>query len=153
MDDETDPAPASAAEALSIIGRQRRLAQQTVPSSALLFLVWGSAWLVGYGGLWLSSDDDGPTAPAAVLAGASDEVLGLAANSIAALVVGLLYLAGGAMWRATGMYVLGAWIALVGAGSAYAGMPDSYLWLSLAGGGGMLAAGLVELVRGRRATP
>ncbi|GIG21959.1 hypothetical protein Cch01nite_26830 [Cellulomonas chitinilytica] len=206
MDDETDPAPASAAEALSIISAQRRVARQTVPSSALLFLVWGAAWLVGYGGMWLSAEGDGgPTAPAAVLAGAlgvaavvttivhvvrrtrgitgdsarqgalygwawfvgflamswivgalgaagaSDEVVGLAANSVAALVVGLLYLAGGAMWHATGMYVLGAWIALVGAASAFAGLPGSYLWLSLAGGGGMLAAGVVETLRGRAA--
>ena len=207
MDDETDPAPASAAEALSIIHAQRRVAQQTTPSSALLFLVWGTAWLVGYGVLWLSAADDGtPTAAAAVLAaalgvaavvttivhinrrtrgitgdsarqgtlygwawpigflamswivgalgraGASDEVTGLAANSISALVVGLLYLAGGVLWRATGMYVLGAWMALVGAASAFAGMPGSYLWLSLAGGGGGLAVGMVELARRRAAS-
>ncbi len=207
MDDETDPAPASAAEALSIISAQRRVAWRTVPSSALLFLVWGAAWLVGYGALWLSADEQGrPSVAAAVLAvvlavaavattivhsvsrtrgiagdsarqgalygwawfvgylamgwiisalgaaGASYEVVGLAANSVAALVAGLLYLAGGILWRATAMYVLGAWIALVGAASAFAGLPASYLWLALAGGGGMLTAGLVELAR-RRAGP
>ncbi|MGY4644092.1 hypothetical protein [Cellulomonas sp. URHB0016] len=205
MDEQTDPAPASAAEALSIISAQQRVARQTAPSSAVLFAVWGAAWLVGYGGLWLSADRGAgsPSVAAAVLAaalgvaavvvtivhvtrrsrgitgesarqgvlygwawpigflamtwivgalgkaGASDEVIGLAANATAALVVGLLYLAGGAMWRATGMYVLGAWIALVGAASAFAGLPGSYLWLSLAGGGGMLTAGLVEAARAR----
>ena len=56
-------------------------------------------------------------------AGASDEVTALAANAIAALVVGLLYIAGGLLWDATAMYVLGAWMALVGAAAALTGLP------------------------------
>jgi hypothetical protein len=63
--------------------------------------------------------------------------------------VGLLYLAGGILWRSTAMYVLGGWIALVGAAATLAGLPGSYLLMALAGGGGMLAAAAVEAVRGR----
>ncbi len=82
-------------------------------------------------------------------AGAPDDVLALAANAIAALVVGLLYVAGGLLWSSTAMYLLGAWMALVGAAGATAGLPGTYLVMALAGGGGMLALGVVEAVRAR----
>ena len=82
-------------------------------------------------------------------AGASGEVISLAANAIAALVVGLLYIAGGLLWCATSMYVLGAWMALTGAAAALTGLPDSYLVMALAGGGGMLVGAVVETVRAR----
>jgi len=82
-------------------------------------------------------------------AGASGEVVALAANAIAALVVGLLYLAGGILWRSTAMFVLGGWIALVGAAATLVGLPGSYLVMALAGGGGMLVAAAVEAARGR----
>jgi hypothetical protein len=82
-------------------------------------------------------------------AGASPEVISLAANAIAALVVGLLYIAGGLLWCTTSMYVLGAWMVLTGAAAALTGLPDSYLVMALAGGGGMLAGAVVEKVRNR----
>ena len=108
-------------------------------ASARQGALYGVAWPVGFlaqsmivGGL--------------AQAGASGEVIALAANAIAALVVGLLYIAGGLLWRATSMYVLGAWMALIGAAAALAGLPDSYLVMALAGGGGML----VGAARSRR---
>ncbi|WP_456826226.1 hypothetical protein [Cellulomonas sp. P5_E12] len=111
-------------------------------ASARQGAMYGWAWAIGFlaqsmivGGL--------------ARAGASNEVTALAANAIAALVVGLLYLTGGVLWRSSAMYVLGGWIALVGAGAALAGLPGSYLLMALAGGGGMLAAAAVEAVRGR----
>ena len=111
-------------------------------ASARQGAMYGWAWAIGFlaqsmivGGL--------------ARAGASNEVTALAANAIAALVVGLLYLTGGVLWRSTAMYVLGGWIALVGAGAALAGLPGSYLLMALAGGGGMLAAAAVEALRGR----
>ncbi len=82
-------------------------------------------------------------------AGASSQVTSLASNALAALVVGLLYLAGGALWDDLTMYLLGAWITLVGAASALVGMPGTYLAMSLAGGGGMVVAGTVVWVRCR----
>ncbi|UJP40504.1 hypothetical protein [Cellulomonas palmilytica] len=205
MDDDTS-APLGTEEALAIIADQRAAAARTQPSAPLLFGVWGTAWVLGYGLLWLSvGDDDTWAAWAAVVAGAvivaamvvtavhcirrthgirgrsaeqgamygwswflgflgqgvivaalanagaSREVVGLAANAIAALVVGLLYIAGGLMWRAIAMYALGAWILLAGAAGAFAGIPDSYAVLALAGGGGMLVAALVTRVRDGRA--
>ncbi|WP_315097310.1 hypothetical protein [uncultured Cellulomonas sp.] len=198
-DDAPDPA-----DALAIIAAQRARAEDTRPSSTRIFALWGVAWLVGYGALWLTARDDGSPTLLAVLvaiglgvvalvltivhvlhrtrgisgagarqgalygwawpigfvaqslivgglgrAGASDEVTGLAANAIAALVVGLLYLAGGLLWEDTPMYVIGGWMALVGAVAAVSGLPGSYLVMSLAGGGGMLALGLVSRLRSR----
>ena len=111
-------------------------------ASARQGAMYGWAWAIGFlaqsmivGGL--------------ARAGASNDVTALAANAIAALVVGLLYLTGGVLWRSSAMYVLGGWIALVGAGAALAGLPGSYLLMALAGGGGMLAAAAVEAERGR----
>ncbi|WP_421735455.1 hypothetical protein [Cellulomonas sp.] len=198
-DEAPDPA-----DALAIIAAQRARAESTRPSSTWIFGLWGAAWLVGYGAMWLTArDDDRPSWPAVVVAiglgvvavvltivhvlrrthgiagagarqgalygwawpigflaqslivaglgraGASDEVTGLAANAIAALVVGLLYLAGGMLWQDTPMYVIGGWMALVGAAAALTGLPASYLVMALAGGGGMLALGLVTRIRSR----
>lgn len=191
-------------DALALIAAQRARVQGTRPSGVVLFGVWGAAWFLGYGALWLTSrDDGGPSVLAAVVAitvgvvalvvtivhvsrrtrgiagasarqgmlygfawpigflaqsmivgglgraGASDEVTALAANAIAALVVGLLYIAGGLLWNATSMYVIGAWMALTGAAAALTGVPGSYLVMALAGGGGMLVAALTEAVRDR----
>jgi len=201
--DEPDAAP-DLADALAIIAAQRARADDTRPSGPLLFGIWGAAWLLGYGALWLTTRDDGSPSALAVTvaitagvvalvvtivhvmhrtrgiagasaregalygvawpiaflaqsmivgglsqAGASGEVISLAANAIAALVVGLLYIAGGLLWDATSMYVLGAWMALTGAAAALTGFPDSYLVMALAGGGGLLVGALVETVRTR----
>ena len=198
-DEAPDPA-----DALAIIAAQRARAEDTRPSSTWIFGLWGAAWLVGYGAMWLTARDDrspsvlavavaigvgvaavvltivhvlrrsrgiagagarqgalygwawaiGFTAQSMIVgglggAGASDEVTALAANAIAALVVGLLYIAGGLLWDATAMYVIGGWMALVGAAAALTGLPASYLVMALAGGGGMLALGLVTRIRSR----
>jgi hypothetical protein len=198
-----DEAPDPAA-AWAIIAAQRARAEDTRPSSTWIFALWGTAWLIGYGAMWLTARDDRrPSLLAVVLAialgvvavvltivhvlrrtrgiagagarqgalygwawpigfaaqsmivgglgqaGASDEVTGLAANAIAALVVGLLYIAGGLLWQDTPMYVIGGWMALVGAAAAVTGLPASYLVMAVAGGGGMLALGLVSRVRSR----
>ena len=42
--------------------------------------------------------------------GASEEVMQILANSLSCLVVAALYMAGGALWRDRGMFVVGVWI-------------------------------------------
>ena len=111
-------------------------------SSARQGAMFGWAWAIGFLAQSMIVGGLGQ-------AGASGEVVALAANAIAALVVGLLYLAGGILWRSTAMYVLGAWMALTGAAAALTGFPDSYLVMALAGGGGLLVGALVETVRSR----
>jgi hypothetical protein len=70
-----------------------------------------------------------------------------------AVVVGVLYLAGGVLFGDRVQYFLGAWMLAVGAGSVLAGWPANFAVLALAGGGGFLAATVFILARGRRARP
>ena len=72
----------------------------------------------------------------------------LVSSGTSLLVVGLLYLTTGIVWRDRVQYGLGAWTPLVGAGSVSAGFPANFAVLSLAGGGGFLvAAGLLHVRR------
>jgi hypothetical protein len=59
-------------------------------------------------------------------------------------VVAVLYLAGGAAWHSRDMFVLGLWLMLSNIAGVLAGPGWHSLIVSLAGGGGMLAAGLFE---------
>jgi hypothetical protein len=52
------------------------------------------------------------------------------------LMVGLLYLAGAALWRAPVQLILGVWILAVGTAAPFAGAPGNLLVMSIAGGGG-----------------
>ncbi|MEK8227052.1 hypothetical protein NKG05_14705 [Oerskovia sp. M15] len=71
--------------------------------------------------------------------------MSLASNSISCLIVGLMYLAGGAMWQATRLYVLGVWILLVAGAATLAGLPGpTSSWPPR--GGGFLLMTLVEQV-------
>lgn len=79
-------------------------------------------------------------------AGASPEVMSLASNSLSCLIVGLLYLAGGAMWQDARLYVLGVWVLLVAGAATLVGLPGTYLVMAVAGGGGFLLMALVEQV-------
>ena len=71
----------------------------------------------------------------------------------AAVVAGVLYLAGGVLFADRVQYGLGAWMLAVGAGSVLAAWPANFAVLALAGGGGFLAAGVFILARARRARP
>ena len=70
-----------------------------------------------------------------------------------AVVAGVLYLAGGALFADRVQYGLGIWMLAVGAGSVQAGWPANFAILALAGGGGFLAAAAFILARARRAQP
>jgi hypothetical protein len=86
-------------------------------------------------------------------AGASDEVMALAANAVACLVVGLLYLGGGACFQDLRLYLLGVWILVVAGIATFTSLPLTYAVMALAGGGGFLLLAAVEqalLVRRRR---
>ncbi|MCA5894495.1 hypothetical protein LEP48_14230 [Isoptericola sp. NEAU-Y5] len=88
-------------------------------------------------------------------AGASDDVIGLVANGLACMIVGIMYLTGSACFADDGLYVLGAWIVLTGGVATSVGMPGTYLVMALLGGGGFLVITLVlqviHLRRRRRA--
>lgn len=79
-----------------------------------------------------------------------DEVLGVLWSALSGLVVGTLYLAGGALWQDKLQYGLGLWILVASAAGALAGYPGVYLTMALCGGGGFLVAAAYFTARGRR---
>ncbi|MGI5188934.1 hypothetical protein ACQEVI_12415 [Promicromonospora sp. CA-289599] len=84
-------------------------------------------------------------------AGAPPEALALVANGVAALIVGLMYMAGGMLFCENRMIAIGGWMLITAVVAAYAGMPNTYLVMAVAGGGGFLAMVVVEhVLRGRR---
>ncbi|MFD2027125.1 hypothetical protein [Promicromonospora aerolata] len=87
-------------------------------------------------------------------AGASSEVMAIAANGVACLIVGLMYIAGGLLFEENRMYAVGAWMLVTACLAALAGMPNTYLVMAVAGGGGFLTMVVVEqVIRTRRRSP
>ncbi|MFS0701437.1 hypothetical protein AB6N24_15815 [Cellulomonas sp. 179-A 4D5 NHS] len=112
-------------------------------ASARSGAMFGWTWTIGFSAVVL-------TMIGLTRAGASWEVLALGWNALSALVVGVLYAAGAAMWEDWRMFLLGAWIALVAGATTLLGVPGSYLLMALAGGGGMLTAATVAHVARRK---
>jgi len=67
-----------------------------------------------------------------------------------ALAVGALFLGAGFLFRDQIHYALGGWILVTGVASVFAGFPGNFAVLSLAGGGGMLAAAVPYALSRRR---
>jgi hypothetical protein len=116
--------------------------------SARAGAVYGWSWFLGFVA-------QGAVVGGLAEAGASPEVMALAANGIACIVVGLLYLGGAIAFDDRGLLVLGVWILVVAAGATLAGLPGTFLIMALAGGGGFLLMAAVEharVLRRRRGT-
>ncbi len=172
------------AQQLRLVAETRaRTHRALVPDERVVFGAWGVAWFVGFGVFWLSSPlrDGGPLValpglfdgllffallvaagfamlPCIVLSaerlGAPPEATALMWPALSGLVVGLLYIGGAAVWDEPHQFVIGAWIiGTTGVGCLLGRLP-LYLVMSLAGGGGFLAAaGWSALRRYRLATP
>lgn len=101
----------------------------------------GWSWTLAFVGL------GGMTAAAARM-GISDDAYALLWTTGAGLLVGVLFLNGGAIqggdWW---LYGIGLWILLVNGVGAFAGIPGHYLVMSLAGGSGLVLMGIVLAVR------
>ncbi|GAB4086920.1 hypothetical protein GCM10028784_35500 [Myceligenerans cantabricum] len=185
--------------------QQERTRSGLEPDARLLYLVWGSAWLVGYLGMWFTSRDGSRpeiwaswTLAAAIVlaiaftmvhsirrtagtrgvsarigamygwawmlgflamwaimtglirAGAGEEVVVVAANGIACLIVGLMYLACGMVFHDDGLYALGVWMLVTAGVATFVGLPGTNLVMALLGGGGFLVMGAVTTVVGAR---
>ncbi len=79
--------------------------------------------------------------------GLGDDVTGLLWTGTSGLVVGALYLAGGALWQDRIQYGIGVWVLVATAAGVLAGYPGAYLVMAFAGGGGFLFAALALAVR------
>ena len=106
--------------------------------------MFGVAWSVGFTG-------QGLIVAGIARADASPEVIAIVANGAACLVVGLLYMAGGAIWRQRALFFIGAWMIATAAVASLVAMPGGYLGMSRAGGGGLLAGAVVTEIYRRRA--
>ncbi len=111
--------------------------------SSTVGAMYGWTWVVGFLAAFLLF-------AGAVQAGITPELMALLTNGVSCIVVGLLYMAGGTVWREWRMFLLGAWIAVVAGLASLAGAPVIYLVMALAGGGGFLLAALVDGMAGRR---
>lgn len=108
--------------------------------------MYGWSWSIGFIGIYL-------IITGLTRAGASTDVLALAWNALPVLLVGVLYLAGGALFQTSVMYALGVWFVLLSGVATVVGLPNIYLVMALAGGGGMLAGALVSHVIRRAGNP
>lgn len=82
--------------------------------------------------------------------GVSGDALDMLWTTVPGLLVGVLYMAGGALWQDRFQFGLGVWILASACVAALVGLPGAYLVLSLAGGGGLLVAAAWFAVRRRR---
>lgn len=116
-------------------------------ASARVGTMYGWTWFLAFTafGVMLGAMGD---------AGASPEVQAIAANGFACVIVGLLYLAGGMLFEEARMYAIGAWMLVTAVLAAFAGLPNTYLVMAVAGGGGFLVMVAVEqVIRARRRSP
>ncbi|MBE6482810.1 MAG: hypothetical protein E7Z94_10670 [Actinomyces ruminicola] len=72
------------------------------------------------------------------------------ANALPCLVVGVMFLAGAAIWEETSLAVTGGWVLAVTMAATIAGGHALWAIMALAGGGGLLVAGAVTALHGRR---
>jgi len=113
--------------------------------SRMVGAMYGWSWTLGFGSL------------AAVnlglsRSGLSDDASTLLWSGSSLLLVGVLYLAGGALWQDKFQYGLGVWMLVTSAASVFAGVPGNFAVVSLAGGGGLLLAAAYFLLRHPRPT-
>jgi len=102
-------------------------------------LMYGLAWFPGFAGV-------------GVIAGYLSDFLpepqvGLMWAALSVGLVAVLYIAGAAIWGARELFVLGCWIGLVNIAGVIAGPGWHSLVIAVAGGGGLLAAGLIGWLR------
>ena len=116
-----------------------RSARQVSGDSNRRGLRYGLAWFLGFDMFVALAIRIGDYLPA------PQQGLLWAGGSVA--VVGILYVAGAAIWLDPGMFVLGLWISVVNIGGIIAGPGWHSLVICLGGGGGMIVAGLADHLR------
>jgi hypothetical protein len=108
-------------------------------------IMYGWSWTLGFSAL--TAVNLGVTR-----LGLPDEAVTLLWSGSSLLLVGVLYLGGGALFQDRFQYGLGVWMLVSGACSVFAGVPGNFAVVSLAGGGGLLlAAGYFVLRHARPA--
>lgn len=107
--------------------------------SARAGAMYGWGWMLGFLTM-------GAILTGLIRAGVDGAVIGVAANGVACLIVGLMYLGGGIAFQDNGLYALGVWMLVTAAVATVVGLPGTNLVMALLGGGGFLAMGAVTTV-------
>lgn len=115
-------------------------------TSAQTGAMYGWTWALGF--LAMGAINTG-----LVRMGLTDEQTALLWPATSLLIVGVLYLASGAMWRDWLQFGLGAWVLVTDAVSVFAGVPGNNVVLAVAGGGGFLVAAAGFALQRRRCAP
>jgi len=95
--------------------------------------MYGWSWAIGFCAL-------GVVNTGVTRLGLPNDAVTLLWSGSSLLLVGVLYLGGGALFQDRFQYGLGVWMLLSGAGSVFAGVPGNFAVVALAGGGGLLLA-------------
>jgi hypothetical protein len=120
----------------------RRAARQVSGESAMKGAMFGIAWAVAFIGLGVTGGYLSDYLP--------PPQVGLFWSASSIGIVAVLYIAGAAIWSDRTMFTLGCWLAVVNITGVFAGPGWHALMMSLAGGGGGLAIGLVAWLRSAR---
>ncbi len=112
-------------------------------ASAVQGAMYGWSWFLGFVAVYA-------LAVALTDAGADPVVVQTAMTIVPTTLVGVLYMAGAAIWRDRTQFALGAWITVVTIVAAIVGMPHMLAVMAVAGGGGMLVAAGLSAGRRRR---
>jgi hypothetical protein len=116
-------------------------ARQTAGPSARRASMYGWTWTIGFAGLSLLFSQFSGILP--------EDRLGLLWAGGTVGLTGTLHAAGGAIWNDRGLFLLGVWTCVVNAVAVLAGPGWHSLIVAVAGGGGMLVAGLAGWLRRR----
>ncbi|WP_460436331.1 hypothetical protein [Angustibacter speluncae] len=124
------------------VGHTARQTRGVLSSDALRGALYGWTWPVSFAGL---------TAVLVTLArrGADPALLEVLWPAGSCLLVAALYMMGSAVWRDPHMFALGAWFAVCVVAGVLVGVPGMFAVMSLAGGGGFLAAATYFVLRSR----
>lgn len=120
-----------------------RISRGVVGDSAFAGTVYGTSWSV-------ASTAFAAVGVALIQNGMSQELASLYFPSAFALMAGILYFLGAALWQAKSQLVLGCILLLSGSISPFFGAPTNNIVMALLGGGSMLIAAVVFAVRLRR---
>ncbi len=110
--------------------------------SAEVGAMYGWSWALGFAALTAINSG-------LINMGLTDQQIAVLWPASSLLIVGVLYLAGGALWRDRLQFGLGVWVLITDAASVFAGVPANYVVLAVAGGGGFLVAAAWFAVRRR----
>jgi len=102
--------------------------------------MYGWSWALGFCAL-------GVVNSGVTRLGLPDDAVTLLWSGSSLLLVGVLYLGGGALFQDRFQYGLGVWMLLSGAASVFAGVPGNFAVVALAGGGGLLLAASYFVLR------